>query len=71
MAPSVDQGVALAAPATYPDWHIWLSPSGRWFAARAVPLPDSKTGPMIISAESRDQLTTRLAEQPVLTGRCL
>jgi hypothetical protein len=71
MAPSVDQGAALAALVkAHPDRHIWHSPNGRWFAARKVPL-SAETGPMTVSAETLKQLAARLSEQPELIGRCL
>lgn len=42
-----------------PEWHRWQSPAtGRWWAARTVPLPDPTTGSMIVSAETLGDLMT-------------
>ncbi len=43
---------------TSPDWYRWLSPSGRWYAARTAPLPDPKAGAMIVSANTYGELLT-------------
>jgi hypothetical protein len=47
--------------AVYPDWYIWPSPGGRQFAARRHPLADGTAGPMIISADSGEELAAALA----------
>lgn len=41
-----------------PDWYRWLSPTGRWYAARTAPLPDPKAGAMIVSADTLGDLMT-------------
>jgi hypothetical protein len=43
---------------TDPDWYRWLSPTGRWYAARMAPLPDPTTGSMIVSADTLGDLMT-------------
>lgn len=55
MALSAIPGMA-STDAVRPIWHRWLSPTGRHFAARTVPLPEPLSGPMIVSADSGEEL---------------
>jgi hypothetical protein len=54
--------------AAYPDWHIWRSQAGRWWATRVgrVAAWDTHGDPdfaMTIDADSLDQLAQELAYQ--------
>lgn len=52
-----------------PDWYRWLSPSGRWYAARTAPLTTPGSGAMIVSAETYGGLLTAvLHSSPTSAG---
>lgn len=67
-----DEAGAAELEAEFEDWHVWMSDTGRWWAARKATLTTAESTAgcaQYLGADSRGDLRYQIAAEEALSAR--